>query len=77
MTVMVAVGGGASQRIQTEMRNLGANTIVLNSGALKSGGVSRGQGSRPSSRSPTRRPSRTKSRLWSQPRRSTTSRGCN
>jgi MacB-like periplasmic core domain len=44
----MAVGGGASQRIQTEMRNLGANTIVLNSGALKSGGVSKGQGSRPS-----------------------------
>ena len=48
VTVMMAVGGGASQRIQTEMRNLGANTIVLNSGALKSGGVSRGHGSRPS-----------------------------
>ncbi|WP_314963689.1 ABC transporter permease [Bradyrhizobium cosmicum] len=48
VTVMMAVGGGASQRIQTEMRNLGANTIVLNSGALKSSGVSKGQGSRPS-----------------------------
>jgi putative ABC transport system permease protein len=48
VTVMMAVGGGASQRIQTEMRNLGANTIVLNSGALKRGGVSKGQGSRPS-----------------------------
>ncbi|MBH5402740.1 ABC transporter permease [Bradyrhizobium sp. CNPSo 4010] len=48
VTVMMAVGGGASQRIQTEMRNLGANTIVLNSGALKSAGVSKGQGSRPS-----------------------------
>jgi putative ABC transport system permease protein len=46
--VMMAVGGGASQRIQTEMRNLGANTIVLDSGAVKSGGVSKGQGSRPS-----------------------------
>jgi putative ABC transport system permease protein len=48
VTIMMAVGGGASQRIQTEMRNLGANTIVLNSGALKSRGVSKGQGSRPS-----------------------------
>ncbi|WP_018321701.1 ABC transporter permease [Bradyrhizobium sp. WSM2793] len=48
VTVMMGVGGGASQRIQTEMRNLGANTIVLNSGALKSRGVSKGQGSRPS-----------------------------
>ena len=48
VTVMMAVGGGASQRIQTEMRNLGANTIVLNSGALKSRGVAKGQGSRPS-----------------------------
>ncbi|MCC8974676.1 ABC transporter permease [Bradyrhizobium brasilense] len=48
VTVMMAVGGGASQRIQTEIRNLGANTIVLNSGALKSRGVSKGQGSRPS-----------------------------
>ncbi len=48
VTVMMAVGGGASQRIQTEMRNLGANTIVLNSGTLKSRGVSKGQGSRPS-----------------------------
>ncbi|MGY4400791.1 ABC transporter permease [Bradyrhizobium sp. USDA 3315] len=48
VTVMMAVGGGASQRIQTEMRNLGANTIVLNSGALKRSGVSKGQGSRPS-----------------------------
>jgi len=46
--VMMAVGGGASQRIQTEMRNLGANTIVLDSGAVKSAGVSKGQGSRPS-----------------------------
>jgi putative ABC transport system permease protein len=48
VTVMMAVGGGASQRIQTEMRNLGANTVVLNSGALKKSGVSKGQGSRPS-----------------------------
>lgn len=48
VTVMMAVGSGASQRIQTEMRNLGANTIVLNSGARKSSGVSKGQGSRPS-----------------------------
>jgi putative ABC transport system permease protein len=48
VTVMMAVGGGASQRIQIEMRNLGANTIVLNAGALKSSGVSKGQGSRPS-----------------------------
>lgn len=47
VTVMMAVGGGASQRIQTEMRDLGANTIVLNSGAAKSGGVSKGEGSRP------------------------------
>jgi putative ABC transport system permease protein len=46
--VMMAVGGGASQRIQTEMRNLGANTIVLDSGAVKSSGVSKAQGSRPS-----------------------------
>jgi putative ABC transport system permease protein len=30
------------------VRNRGANTIVLNSGALKRGGVSKGQGSRPS-----------------------------
>jgi putative ABC transport system permease protein len=48
VTVMMAGGGGASQRIQTEMRNLGANTIVLVSGALKRGGASKGQGSRPS-----------------------------
>jgi putative ABC transport system permease protein len=46
--VMMAVGGGASQRIQIEMRNLGANTIVLNSGTLKKSGVSKEQGSRPS-----------------------------
>lgn len=48
MTVMMAVGGGASQGIQTKMRNPGANTIVLNLGALKSSGVSKGEGSRAS-----------------------------
>jgi putative ABC transport system permease protein len=46
--VMMAVGGGASRRIQTEMRNLGANTIVLDSGAVKTSGVSKALGSRPS-----------------------------
>jgi putative ABC transport system permease protein len=46
--VMMAVGAGASQRIQAEMRDLGSNTVILNSGAVKSNGVSRGAGTKPS-----------------------------
>lgn len=45
--VMMAVGEGASERIQRDMRSLGTNLLVLNSGALKSGGISQGAGSKP------------------------------
>src|SRR5215213_2126313 len=46
--VMMAVGAGASQRIEAEMSNLGSNTLALNSAAVKSNGVSRGAGTKPS-----------------------------
>jgi len=46
--VMMAVGGGASHRIQQEMQSLGTNLFMLNSGAVRTGGVSNGSGSKPS-----------------------------
>src|SRR5215213_11225152 len=46
--VMMAVGTGARVRIENDMRTLGSNIIVLNSGALKTAGVSKGVGTKPS-----------------------------
>jgi putative ABC transport system permease protein len=46
--VMMAVGSGASDRIQKDMRSLGTSLLVLNSGSLKTGGVSNGVGTKPS-----------------------------
>jgi putative ABC transport system permease protein len=46
--VMMAVGTGARVRIENDMRMLGSNIVVLNSGALKTAGVSRGVGTKPS-----------------------------
>jgi putative ABC transport system permease protein len=46
--VMMAVGTGARVRIENDMRRLGSNIVVLNSGALKTAGVSKGVGTKPS-----------------------------
>ena len=42
VSVMVAVGIGAQQRIQQQIENLGTNMIVLTAGATTQGGVSQG-----------------------------------
>jgi putative ABC transport system permease protein len=46
--VMVAVGAGTQQRIQDEIRGLGTNIAVLDSGAATKAGVRQGAGSKPS-----------------------------
>ena len=46
--VMMAVAAGARDRITNDMKLLGSNLIVLNSGAQKTAGVSKGVGSKPS-----------------------------
>ena len=43
--VMVAVGQGAQNRIQQQIRNLGTNMLVLTPGTSNQGGVSHGAGS--------------------------------
>ncbi len=43
--VMVAVGDGAKSQIETQIRNLGSNMLVVTPGSSSAGGVSRGSGS--------------------------------
>ncbi len=43
--VMVAVGQGSQARIEANIRQLGANVIMVHGGASRAGGVSRGVGS--------------------------------
>src|SRR5262245_34831141 len=45
--VMVAIGAGAQARIQEQIRALGANVMVLVSGAAKNSGARLGLNSRP------------------------------
>jgi putative ABC transport system permease protein len=46
--IMMAVGRGASDRINADMRALGTNLLILNSGAQKTAGVTNPAGSKPS-----------------------------
>jgi putative ABC transport system permease protein len=48
LIVMMAVAAGARDRITHDLKLLGSNLIVLNSGAQKTAGVSKGVGSKPS-----------------------------
>jgi putative ABC transport system permease protein len=43
--VMVAVGEGSQARIEANIRELGANVVMIHGGASRAGGVSRGAGS--------------------------------
>jgi putative ABC transport system permease protein len=43
--IMVAIGQGSEERIQSEINALGTNLIVIYPGTMKSGGVSQGGGS--------------------------------
>ncbi len=43
--VMVAVGSGASQRIQAQMASIGSNLLMVQPGSLTSGGMHMGHGS--------------------------------
>jgi putative ABC transport system permease protein len=48
--VMISVGRGANASIQAQINNLGSNMLMIYSGSSKSGGVSRGYGSKPTLR---------------------------
>ena len=41
--MMVAIGGGAKSQIESRIRNLGTNMIVITPGAATTAGVSQGQ----------------------------------
>jgi putative ABC transport system permease protein len=45
--VMVAIGSGTQQRIKEEIEQLGANTLMVHPGSLRTGGVRMGAGTRP------------------------------
>jgi putative ABC transport system permease protein len=47
---MISVGRGANASIQAQINNLGSNMLMIYSGSSKSGGVSRGYGSKPTLR---------------------------
>jgi putative ABC transport system permease protein len=47
VVVMVAIGAGTQQRIQEEIEQLGANTLMVHPGALRAGGARMGAGTRP------------------------------
>ena len=48
--VMISVGRGANASIQAQINNLGSNMLMIYSGSSRSGGVSRGYGSKPTLR---------------------------
>ena len=43
--VMVSIGEGAQQQVETQIASLGSNLIIIFPGASNSGGVNRGAGS--------------------------------
>jgi putative ABC transport system permease protein len=47
VVTMMSVGGGARARVETEIRSLGSNLIIVISGAMTAGGVRLGTGSEP------------------------------
>ncbi len=46
--IMLAIGTGASQKVQANMESMGSNMLTIRSSSAKSGGVSMGIGSKPS-----------------------------
>ena len=46
--IMLAVGTGASKKVQQNVESMGSNLLTLRSASAKSGGVRQGIGSRPS-----------------------------
>ncbi|MBR1605549.1 MAG: ABC transporter permease [Alphaproteobacteria bacterium] len=48
--IMLAIGNGAQQSIQNEMKSMGANIMMIRSGVATSGGVRGGFGSQPTMR---------------------------
>ena len=46
--IMLAVGQGASVKIQKDMASMGSNLLMVSSASVTSGGVRMGQGTRPS-----------------------------
>jgi putative ABC transport system permease protein len=45
--IMLAVGTGASQKVQKDMESMGSNLLMVRSGSVTSGGVRMGMGTRP------------------------------
>lgn len=45
--IMLAVGTGASQKVQKDMESMGSNLLTIRSASAKSGGVRMGSGTRP------------------------------
>ena len=46
--IMLAVGTGASERVQKDMESMGSNILTIRSASAKSGGVRMGAGTKPS-----------------------------
>ena len=46
--IMLAIGTGASQKVQANMESMGSNMLTIRSASAKSGGVSMGAGTKPS-----------------------------
>ena len=46
--IMLAIGQGASQKVQSNMESMGSNMLTIRSSSAKTGGVSMGIGSKPS-----------------------------
>ena len=45
--IMLAIGTGASNKVQANMESMGSNLLMIRSASAKSGGVRMGAGSRP------------------------------
>ena len=45
--IMLAVGTGASEKVQKDMESMGSNILTIRSASAKSGGVRMGMGTRP------------------------------
>lgn len=45
--IMLAIGTGASERVQKEMESMGSNVLTIRSASAKSGGVRMGMGTKP------------------------------
>ena len=46
--IMLAIGTGASKKVQANMESMGSNMLTIRSASVRTGGVSMGAGSKPS-----------------------------